>query len=168
MIDERLVCCQPLINHYYLFPSFSMASPNHLTIPGRYDQIREACDFVVSGAEAAGFDSDEMFRIQLACDEACTNIIEHAYGGEDIGDIQVSWQNDQGAFIIKLQDNGRPFAPKEIKPPSIPDAEDDLSELKVGGLGLHFMRTLMDEVKFSFNAEGNQLLMVKYISKEGR
>ncbi len=145
-----------------------MASTNRLTIPGRYDHIREACDFVVEGAEAAGFDPDEVFRIQLACDEACTNIIEHAYGEEDIGDIQVSWQNEAGAFIIKLRDNGRPFAPKEVETPSIPSTADDLDDLKVGGLGLHFMRTLMDKVEFSFNDEGNQLLMVKYVSSDGR
>jgi serine/threonine-protein kinase RsbW len=145
-----------------------MTSQNHLTIPGRYDRIREACDFVVAGAEEAGFNSDEVFRIQLACDEACTNIIEHAYGVEDAGDIQVSWQNEKGAFVIELRDNGRPFAPKEVQAPSVPDSPDDLSELRVGGLGLHFMRTLMDEVKFSFNDEGNQLLMVKYVSQDGR
>jgi serine/threonine-protein kinase RsbW len=145
-----------------------MASEHHMTIPGRYDKIREACDFVVAGAEEAGFESDEVFRIQLACDEACTNIIEHAYGAEDEGDISVSWQTKKGVFIIELRDTGRPFAPKEVQAPSIPDTADDLSDLKVGGLGLHFMRTLMDEVKFSFNDEGNQLLMMKYVNKDGR
>lgn len=140
-----------------------MASSNKLTIPGRYDRIREACDFVVAGAETAGFDPDEIFRIQLACDEACTNIIEHAYGAEDAGQIWVSWQKKPGAFIIEMRDNGRAFQPEEIPSPSVPDSSDDVDELKVGGLGLHFMRTLMDEVKFSFDEEGNQLIMIKYI-----
>jgi serine/threonine-protein kinase RsbW len=140
-----------------------MASSHHITIPGHYDRIREACDFVVAGAESAGFDPDEVFRIQLACDEACTNIIEHAYGAEGVGEIQVSWENEKGAFVIELRDNGRPFAPKEVKSPTIPNDVNDLDNLKVGGLGLHFMRTLMDEVKFSFNENGNHLLMIKYV-----
>jgi len=141
-----------------------MASPNNLTIPGRYDRIREACDFVVAGAKAAGFDPDEVFRIRLACDEACTNIIEHAYGTEGAGQISVSWQNKKGAFIIELRDNGRPFHPEEIPTPSVPYSPDNVDELKVGGLGLHFMRTLMDEVDFSFDDQGNHLIMIKYIS----
>lgn len=138
-----------------------MASKNNLTIPGRFDRIREACDFVVAGAEEAGFDPDEVFRIQLACDEACTNIIEHAYGAEGEGDIRVSWHKEKGAFIIELRDNGRPFRPESVPYPSMPDSADDVDELQVGGLGLHFMRTLMDKVEFSFNEEGNRLIMVK-------
>jgi serine/threonine-protein kinase RsbW len=145
-----------------------MASKNHLTIPGRYDRIHEACDFVVTGAEAAGFDPDEVFRIQLACDEACTNIIEHAYGAENMGDIKVSWHQEAGAFIIELHDTGHSFSPKDVQTPNIPKSLDDLDELRVGGLGLHFMRTLMDEVEFSFNDEGNKLLMIKYVDGAGR
>lgn len=141
-----------------------MASKKNLTFPGRYDQIREACEFVVSGAEEAGFDPDEIFRIQLACDEACTNIIEHAYGAEDAGQIQISWQFKQGAFTIELRDNGRPFRPETVPYPSMPDSADNVDELKVGGLGLHFMRSLMDEVEFSFDKDGNRLVMVKYLS----
>ena len=145
-----------------------MASKNRLTIPGQYDCIHEACDFVVNGAEETGFGPDEVFRIQLACDEACTNIIEHAYGGEGLGDIEISWKNEKGAFIIEVRDNGRPFSPKDVKVPTIPSNPDDLEDLKVGGLGLHFMRTLMDEVNFSFNDEGNKLLMIKYVDGAGR
>lgn len=141
-----------------------MASSNKLTIPGRYDRIREACDFVVEGAETAGFDADEVFRIQLACDEACTNIIEHAYGKEDAGPITVTWQKKKGAFIIELRDNGHPFQPEDIPSPSVPDSPDEVDDLKVGGLGLHFMRTLMDEVSFSFDKNGNRLVMTKYMS----
>ena len=141
-----------------------MASKNNLTIPGRYDRIREACDFVVSGAETAGFDPDELFRIQLACDEACTNIIEHAYGAEDVGEILVSWQNEKGAFIIELRDRGQSFQPEAIPSPTVPDSSNDVDELKVGGLGLHFMRTLMDEVNFTFDEQGNRLVMIKYIN----
>ncbi|MFZ0546113.1 MAG: ATP-binding protein [Candidatus Promineifilaceae bacterium] len=140
-----------------------MASPKRLTIPGRYDRIREVCDFVVAGAEEAGFDPDQLFRIQLACDEACTNIIEHAYKAENVGDIRVSWQVEKGAFIIELRDNGRPFRPEEVPSPSVPENAYDVNDLKVGGLGLHFMKTLMDEVKFSFDNNGNRLIMVKNI-----
>lgn len=140
-----------------------MAQSSEFTIPGRLERIRDACAFVVSGAEQAGFSIDELFRIELACDEACTNIIEHAYGGENIGDIRIIWRIDDRSFTITMIDDGRPFDPDEVPPPAVPEDPDDLNGLKIGGLGIYFMRNLMDEVQFSRDDHrGNTLVMVKY------
>ena len=38
-----------------------------------------------------GLDEDFIFKVELACDEACTNVIQHAYGGEDLGPIRIAW-----------------------------------------------------------------------------
>ena len=138
------------------------------TFPGRYDEIKKICTYVVAGAEEAGLDESDIFHVELACDEACTNIIEHAYEGEGVGDIIVSWQIDNDTFKITLQDNGRSFNPDAVPTPSIPtdqstqDAEPDYDKLQVGGLGIHFMRKLMDEVTFSFDPDtGNTLQLIK-------
>ena len=141
-----------------------------LTFPGRYDEIKNICTFVVQGAAEAGLDDTAVFHIELACDEACTNIIEHAYGGEDKGNIVVTCQIDDDKFLITLQDNGRSFNPADIPDPAIP--EDDKSnnseiqydQLQVGGLGIHFMRKLMDNVVFEFDQKsGNRLTLTKNI-----
>jgi serine/threonine-protein kinase RsbW len=116
----------------------------------------------VTGAEQAGFSVDELFRIELACDEACTNIIEHAYGGDDVGVVRISWQIDDKSFTIIMNDDGPPFDPDEVPPPDIPADPDNLNGLKTGGLGIYFMRNLMDEVRFSRDEQkGNTLVMVK-------
>jgi serine/threonine-protein kinase RsbW len=141
-----------------------MANEHQVTVPGRYEKIVEVCDFVAAGAEEAGFDPDDIFRIQLACDEACTNVIEHAYGGEDQGTIQVSWHNDGQAFVITIRDQGRPFDPDEVPSPSIPSDPDAIDDLRIGGLGIFFMRKLMDEVYFSSNSRQNNLVMIKYLT----
>ena len=141
-----------------------MGKRHELTVPGRFDRIGEICEFVAVGAREAGFDPDEVFRIELACDEACTNIIQHAYGGEDGGDIHVVWLLSEDAFRITMHDDGRPFDPDEIPPPNVPQDPDDVDQLKIGGLGIHFMRKLMDEVKFHIEgATGNKLTMIKYL-----
>ncbi len=133
--------------------------------PARYDVIASICEFVQAGAEAAGFGEDEQFRVQLACDEACTNIIEHAYGGENQGEIEVKVQATTGTLTIELHDNGQSFDPEnqpELNRPLKIKTEEDLERLQAGGLGLHFMRTIMDEVRFHFDVrEGNTLVMVK-------
>jgi serine/threonine-protein kinase RsbW len=139
-----------------------MARSGSFTIPGQLGSIGDACAFVVSGAEQAGFSVDELFRIELACDEACTNIIEHAYGGDNVGDICITWQIDTQTFTITMSDDGRPFDPDEVPPPQIPGDPDELNDLKIGGLGIYFMRNLMDEVRFSRDErQGNTLVMVK-------
>lgn len=151
-----------------------MSHQHVLTVPGRYEQIKHIVAFVAEGAGEAGLDEDSVFHVELCCDEACTNIIEHAYGGEDIGTITVSYKVQPRAFKIIIQDNGRTFDPANVPTPSVPtepstdDAGDDavIDRLRIGGLGIHFMRKLMDEVHFEFDPDaGNTLIMVKKIQK---
>ena len=140
-----------------------MPQSSDYTIPGRFGSIGDACAFVVAGAEQAGFSVDELFKIELACDEACTNIIEHAYGGENVGEIRITWLIEEKAFTITMVDDGLPFNPNDVPPPEVPNDKSDLDGLKIGGLGIYFMRNLMDEVHFSRDDhQGNTLVMVKY------
>ena len=147
-----------------------MGDKHVLTISGRYEKIKQVCTFVADGAAQAGMDDASIFHVELACDEACTNIIEHAYGGEDKGKIIISWETDDESFTIMIRDNGRSFNPKDIPEPTMPldPTDPNFSEtnmvenLKIGGLGIHFMRKLMDEVTYQFEATtGNTLIMVK-------
>lgn len=142
---------------------------NALTSNGRFENVRSICGFLADAAEKCGMDETARFQIELACDEACTNVIEHAYGGEDVGDIEVSWRVESGYFVITIRDYGQPFDPDSAKVEK--DAANGtgttLQELKVGGLGLHFMHKLMDEVDFSFDRDhGNILVMKKRIPIE--
>ncbi|HID52965.1 MAG TPA: ATP-binding protein, partial [Anaerolineae bacterium] len=84
-----------------------MSQEHVRTIPGRYEEIQNICAFMVQGAKEAGLDESALFHVELACDEACTNIIEHAYGDEGQGDIVASWQIDGNDFIMMLHDDGR-------------------------------------------------------------
>lgn len=143
-----------------------------LTVPGRYAEIRHICDFVAEGATQAGFDDDAIFQVQLACDEACTNIIEHTYGAEDAGDLKISWQIDNRFFRVIIEDNGKRFDPGDIPPAPVPPApfqldQDQDYDVKVGGLGVYFMRKLMDKVTFDFTeGSGNVLTMVKRLPQK--
>lgn len=144
----------------------SMGDKQTLTVPGRYEKVQQVCRFVAQGAVKAGLSEKAVFCIELACDEACTNVIEHAYGGEGIGDIKVSWEVVGSQFIITIFDHGRAFDPAQVPIPVIPSdshiSEADLMHnLREGGLGIHFMRKLMDDVHFHFDARGNTLTLVK-------
>jgi len=152
-----------------------MGKVHVLTVPGRYDQIQTICEFVSTGARRAGLGADAVFHMELCCDEASTNIIEHAYGAEDIGQINVTYEITDESYVVTLHDDGRPFDPATVPEPTQPRAEDDsddaalgdiMNSLQIGGLGIHFMRKLMDEVKYSFNGQhGNTLVLVKKIKQ---
>jgi serine/threonine-protein kinase RsbW len=133
-------------------------SESRLIVPARYDRIKQICTFVVEAAEIAGLDESAVFHCQIAVDEACTNIIEHGYEGEDKGQIEVVCQTDSGALKIELRDQARPFDASTLPEPKLNLAID---ETAVGGLGVYFMKKMMDEVSFSHRDGTNSLLMVK-------
>jgi serine/threonine-protein kinase RsbW len=135
-----------------------MADVRHLIVRGRYENIPTITSFVGEAAEAAGFGESGVFHCQMAVDEACTNVIEHAYGGEDVGDIQITCTVEPGTCQVEVFDRGKPFIPEEIPEPSM---QATIENLKPGGIGLHLMRQVMDTVEFSFTDAGNRLLMIK-------
>lgn len=127
--------------------------------PGRFDSLSKISGFVVDAAGAAGLDADAVYAVEMAVDEACTNIIEHAYGGEGQGDIECTCQINHNELTVTLRDYGCPFEPSDVPEPDIDAALEDRQE---GGLGLYLIQKLMDEVHFEFTADfGNILTMVK-------
>ena len=149
-----------------------MAHEQVLTVPGRYNEIKRICEFVAAGAAEAGFDDNTIFHLELCCDEASTNIIEHAYGREDAGNIVISYEVADDEFTIVLRDNGQAFDPANVPPPPAVSRDaiplDELAtQMRIGGLGLHFIRNLMDEVTYTADGRhGNRLVMVKKLQKD--
>jgi len=133
-----------------------------LTVSSDLANLKTIIKFVTEAARKANFDEKDVFAVQMAVDEACTNIIVHAYADAP-GDIHLTCGVKSGECTITIRDHGRSFDPGSVPPP---DLTGDLEERRVGGLGLHFMRELMDELHFSFDpVEGNQVVMVKRSSR---
>ena len=138
---------------------FSMDTSQTITFPGRFDSLAAISEFVIRAAEAAGLGARALCAVQMAVDEGCSNIIEHAYGGEGHGTIECTCRIKDGELTVTLRDHGRPFDPTSVPEP---DLHATLEERRCGGLGLYFMRQLMDEVYFEFApGSGNVLTMVK-------
>ena len=120
------------------------------------DEIRE---FVGEIARQVGFSEKEVYSIQLAADEASTNIIEHAYAGVENGRIEIDCNITGDELKIVMRDNGKSFDPSSVPEPNV---KADLTERKIGGLGMYLMRKLMDEVSYeSLPKGGNILTMIK-------
>jgi serine/threonine-protein kinase RsbW len=136
-----------------------------MVVSGRYDNLVKIGEFVRQAAQHAGLNSFSVYQVETAVDEACTNIIEHAYGKEGAGDIECTCQELPDELVIILRDWGKPFVPTKIHPPNL---KAPLKNRQAHGLGLHFIRQWMDEVDFQFTGEtGNVLTMVKRKEKTG-
>jgi serine/threonine-protein kinase RsbW len=123
------------------------------------ENVPVATDRVSRVARQAGFDEPAVYQIQLAMDEACANIVQHAYRGMDPGDMEVSCYLDEQALSIRLRDWGRSFSPDDV---ANPDLEAPLEERTLGGLGLFLIKQVMDQVHYTFDPEqGNELILVK-------
>ncbi len=128
------------------------------------DNLEIVRDFVNRIALKAGFVQDGADQISLAVDEACTNVIKHAhkYDARRMIDLSVNYNEKQ--IEITITDTGRGFNPSALPKP---DLSKYIHEAKMGGLGIHLMKTLMDKVDYTFNPGiKNQVSMVKYLRNQ--
>ncbi len=138
-----------------------------LKIPSQTDNLELIRNFVAGVAKKVGFDAEESNKIELAIDEACTNVIEHAYQHDENQDIDIAIKIDYNKITVVVTDRGRSFDMEQVE---LPDMKSYLAELRVGGLGIYLMKTLMDEVDYrSKPGVKNEVTMVKYfLGKEER
>ena len=125
------------------------------TFPGRFKSLAKISEFVSQFAEEAGLDETATYTVLVAVDEACTNIIEHAYGGEGRGEIKCACEVKADALTITLSYRGDPFDPA-----SVPETDFNvpLQELKLRGVGLVLMQKIMDEVRYTSTPDGENII----------
>ena len=127
--------------------------------PGRFDSLAAIGKFVVDAARSAGLDDMATYEIELAVDEACTNIIEHAYGGQDKGEIECECETTPEGLRVTIRDWGEAFDPSKIKDI---DFSQPMEDIGPRGAGLAIIRKTMDEVEFDFSEDGNVLKLSKH------
>ena len=130
-----------------------------LTVPAQFESLTEVDEFVAHAAKVAGLDARAVYAVQLAVDEACSNIIEHAYQGKETGAIGCTCEITPDSLVVILNDHGRCFDPTHA---SEPDLSPKLGDRAQGGLGIYFIRKLMDRVEYKYSPDcGNTLKLVK-------
>ena len=134
--------------------------PFELCVRSDLSQLAKISEFVTQSARRAGVPEADVFDIQMATDEACTNSIEHAYSG-NMGEVRVCCWVENSTFVVRVTDFGKQFDPTKVP---MPDTEAPLESRDIGGLGLFFMRELTDGIEFHSDKEkGNQVILRKRI-----
>lgn len=136
-----------------------------LDMPARYTYLHLLSDCIADMLKLVeGIGDTEMllYNIQLAAHEACTNIVNHAYGNTGDGRIEAKVALDfhPPCLTIELQDEGRPFESENYKAPN-------LEEVQIHGYGLFLIQSLMDTVAYTPTEGRNHWRLVKYLLVEG-
>ena len=134
-----------------------------LTVPSSTENLALIREFVGSIAQQSGMDAVDAGKLELAVDEACANVIEHAYGHDANKEVLVRARLDDTEFSIDIEDTGKGFDPAEVNQEEL---EQLISKRRTGGLGMRLMKTLMDEVRYEIEpGKKNALHMSKRLKK---
>jgi len=131
-----------------------------LKIESKTDRLIDVREFVSAAARECGFDDENVSKIALAIDEACTNVIKHAYNFDPNREISISVRRGNKKFEVKIADSGKQFDPSGV---SSPDMKEYLSHYRRGGLGIFLMKSLMDKVEYTISPGRNQVRLIKYL-----
>ena len=123
--------------------------------PGELDRVRQLLE---AFAEANDLSADVLFALDIALDEIASNISRHASAGGGIGDVRLRLSVGDSTVEMEFEDDGAPFDPLSLP---TPDVSAPLATRKVGGLGVHLVRSLMTEVVYARVANHNRLILRK-------
>jgi anti-sigma regulatory factor (Ser/Thr protein kinase) len=127
------------------------------TLPSHPKYLCMVRDLTVRMGKIAGIAEEEVEEIKLAVDEACSNVIKHAYKGDTTKRIVVQFRISRKGFEVVIDDSGLKADPAAVR-------GRDLDDLKPGGLGVHFIRRTFDIVEFDLRKQtGNRLRLIKNI-----
>jgi len=135
-------------------PGFSLRIHNRLL---ELDRIADAVEVF---GEAHGLPHKLRFKIRLVLDELLTNIINYGYCDNGDHVVRVSMGQDGSRLRFVLEDDARPFNPLSAKSP---DFETSVADRKIGGLGIHLVRVIMDRVAYERVGGTNRLILEKDI-----
>ena len=139
----------------------SKKNNSELVVKSRTENLSLIRDFISDKASESGLSNEEVENIMLAVDEACTNIIKHAYNSFPDGEIIIKVDYNSDKLLITIIDYGSTFDPLIVPDP---DLQKYYRDGRVGGLGMYLMKSLMDDIKYtSVPGKYNQVLLSKRI-----
>ena len=120
-------------------------------------EIQPMINTMTQYCEKQGISIEIIQEMYLVLEEILTNIIKYSYNDGLEHEIVVEIDTDADSLQFKVEDDGKPFDPTEFYNPNV---EKDFDDRQIGGMGIHLIRSLMDEMLYEFN-QGRNILIVK-------
>lgn len=140
-----------------------MASTYRITRAAYLESLKDFREFIKEHcADLPGVTDEILYDLQLAVDEACTNIITHGYADMDPGSVILDLQVQPDKLTLFLTDFGHSFEPGNAP---LPDVDSSIEERELGGFGLFFIQQSMDDMDYQVTEDGNKMILTKYLRK---
>ncbi len=136
-----------------------MSATLSLRIETRREELRRLDAAVEKLAQAEGWPPDLVFQIKLVLEELAINILNHGHDDGRSHEIEIELTSNTDALTIEITDDGRPFDPLTDAPP--PDLDSAIEDRVPGGLGIHLVRSMMDELRYRREQDKNRLTLIK-------
>jgi serine/threonine-protein kinase RsbW len=136
-----------------------MSAQRSLLIANELDELQKINAAIEELAEEENWSPDVTFQIGLAVEELGVNIVNYGHDDDKAHEISIVISSDDEAITIEIEDDGHAFNPLSDAP--APDLDAEVEDRTVGGLGIHLVRTMMDEVHYQRQQNKNCLTLVK-------
>lgn len=141
----------------------AMEQVRDLSFSNDLAEIARLGEAVEEFGDKCGLSAAETYKVNLVLDELLTNLISYAYPDHQKHIIRLRLSLAEDRLTALLIDDASPFDPLREAKPAVLDGP--LEDRPIGGLGLHFVRTLMDEVSYRRVGDCNQLTLVKHLAR---
>lgn len=135
-----------------------MSATLQLRVPNRIEELPGVSEAVEALGQEERWAQDVTYAIVLSLEEVATNVVRHG-GGEPGSEIEIEVTSSADEVRVEVRDGGRAFDPFHEAPE--PDLDAGVQDRKIGGLGVHFVKVLMDETSYSREGGRNHVTMVK-------
>lgn len=140
-----------------------MSVEKHIVLQNNISELNTLAAAIEEFAEQTNIGMQVQFNLNLALDELITNIINYAYIDNAVHQIELTLKFSDNQLSAKIIDDGKAFNPTHM--PS-PDLASEIEERQIGGLGIHFVKTLMDKMEYQRTSEQNHLLLEKKLANK--
>lgn len=127
-------------------------------------ELDNLCENLEEIGQKIGLSKKLIFEINLALDELFTNIISYGFTDKEEHTIKVTMTPQDKMLCLCIEDDGIPFDPTDFE---IPDVACSVENCKIGGLGIHIIRKLMDDICYQRYEDRNVLTLKKNLSNDG-
>lgn len=136
-----------------------MSASCKVILENRLDELQRFITTLTEFARVGGLPEEVSFSVQLAIDELFTNIVSYGYDDEDSHQVVIKMSVQDRELRIDLIDDAKQFDP--LHEAAQPDLDASLEDRRIGGVGIHLVKTMMDDVSYKYEDSKNHLTLVK-------
>ena len=129
-----------------------------LTLKNDLSELARCAEAIEAHGESRDWPMKWIMNVNLSLDELITNVVSYGYRDSGEHEIRATLTEREGSLVVVLEDDGREFDPFSEVPE--PDLEAGVEERGIGGLGVHFVKSLMDEVAYERRDGCNRVTLI--------